>query len=268
MQDSTFEVVEFLVCPQCREPVPDAYVKRLQERGLKTFACPCGALVRLPEPGEKKLLFASKVEAMDRFADHQRDFDAFVTSARAETHTESFLDWAGGDQVMLAIVFTDIVGSTALCQEIGDEAMKDVRHAHFRQCRRLLTEYGGYEIKTIGDSFLVAFKCVDAALDFVLALQGNSGHPRVHLRAGIHVGTIQVEGDDVFGGTVNFAARVVGAIKETEIWLSDRAKQDLDQTRAVRHRGLTWERHDAVEMRGFPGTFTLWSLLKPHRSSS
>lgn len=50
---------------------------------------------------------------MDQSADGQRDFDAFVMSAKGETSTKSFQDWAGGEQVTLAIVFTDVVGSTA-----------------------------------------------------------------------------------------------------------------------------------------------------------
>ena len=50
---------------------------------------------------------------MDQSADGQRDFDAFVMSAKGETSTKSFQDWAGGEQVTLAIVFTDVVGSPA-----------------------------------------------------------------------------------------------------------------------------------------------------------
>lgn len=68
------------------------------------------------------------------------------------------------------------------------------------------------EIKTIGDSFIEAFKGAGAALDYARALQGNTGHPQVRIRAGIHIGPMRVEEGDVFGGTVNFAARVVGAI--------------------------------------------------------
>ena len=48
-------------------------------------------------------------------------------SAKGETSTKSFQDWAGGEQVTLAIVFTDVVGSTALGEEIRDEAMNEVR---------------------------------------------------------------------------------------------------------------------------------------------
>src|SRR5207249_2378291 len=75
-----------------------------------------------------------------------------------------------------------------------------------------------------------------------------------------HVGAMQVEGNDVFGGTVNFAARVVGAIKGAEIWLSDRAKEDIVALKASRHSGLKWQQQGDVVMKGFPGKFTLWSL--------
>jgi class 3 adenylate cyclase len=99
-------------------------------------------------------------------------------------------------------------------------------------------------------------------LDYALALQVNTGHPQVQIRAGIHVGPMHVEEGDVFGGTVNFAARVIGAIQGAEIWLSDRAKVDLDQLGAARHKHLKWERHEGVGMKGFPGKATLWSLPK------
>ena len=48
-------------------------------------------------------------------------------------------------------------------------------------------------------------------------LQRNTGHPQIQIRAGIHIGPMQVEEGDVFGGTVNFAARVIGSIKGPEI---------------------------------------------------
>ena len=198
---------------------------------------------------------------MERAVDRQRDFDAFVASASAETRTKSFVEWAGDERVTLAIVFTDVVGSTALGNEIGDERMSDVRNAHFGQGRKLLLRYRGREVKNTGDGIMAAFHSADQALDFALALQANPGHLQIRIRAGIHVGALQVEGGDVFGGTVNFAARVVGRIEGAEIWLSERAKADIDGSRASRHDHLKWERHDEVPMKGFPDTFTLWSLV-------
>jgi WD40 repeat protein/class 3 adenylate cyclase len=257
--DGTVEVVRFFVCPNCGDPVPDSYVKRLREKGKTAFDCPCGGTVSLAEPKER-IHFRSEVAAMDRSADRQRDFDAFVMSAKGETSTRSFQDWAGGERVTLAIVFTDVVGSTALGEAIRDEAMNEVRRAHFAQSRRLIEQFQGREIKTIGDSFMAAFKCAGSALDYARALQGDTGHPHVHIRAGIHIGPMHVEEGDVFGGTVNFAARVVGAIQGAEIWLSDRAKEDIDRLGATKHKHLKWKRHEGVGMKGFPGEFTLWEL--------
>ncbi|MDQ1261992.1 MAG: Guanylate cyclase protein [Euryarchaeota archaeon] len=93
-------------------------------------------------------------------------------------------------------------------------------------------------------------------------LQKNTGHPQIQIRAGIHIGPMHVEEGDVFGGTVNFASRVVGAFKGAEIWLSDRAKEDIDRLGAGQHKRLGWQRHDGVAMKGFPETFTLWAVRK------
>ncbi len=217
---------------------------------------------RLADTDEPFIARWLKDATADLSDERQRDFDAFVTSAKDETSTDNFQDWAGGERVTLAIVFTDVVGSTALGEEIRDEAMNEVRRAHFAQSRNLIGQFQGREIKTIGDSFMAAFKCADAALDYARALQGNTGHAQVKIRAGIHIGPMHVEEGDVFGGTVNFAARVVGAIQGAEIWLSDQAKDDIDRLGAGKHKQLRWERHDGVTMKGFPEAFTLWSLKK------
>jgi class 3 adenylate cyclase len=196
----------------------------------------------------------------------RQDFDALVRSAKDETRTRSFQEWAGAERVMLAIVFTDVVGSTALAEKLKEKKWAEVRRAHFAQCRKLIGHFKGREIKTIGDSFMAAFKAADAALDFALALQGDTGDPQVKIRAGIHIGAMLVEECDVFGGTVNFAARVVAAIKGAEIWLSQPAKSDIDQLGAEQHEHLIWEQHDGMEMKGFAGKFTLWSLASDKTS--
>ena len=162
----------------------------------------------------------------------------------------------------LAIVFTDVVGSTALGEVIRDEAMNEVRQAHFARSRKLIAQFKGREIKTIGDSFMAAFKSAGDALDYAMALQVNTGHPQIQIRAGIHIGPIHVEEGDVFGGTVNFASRVVGSFSGAEIRMSDRAKDDIDRLGCTEHRRLRWQRHDGVAMKGFSGTFTLWSVQK------
>ncbi len=259
--DGTVEFVRSFVCPDCGNLVPDSYVKLIRERGKTEFHCPCGGTVSLAEPKER-VLFRSKVETMDKSADKQRDFDAFVMSANGEMSTRSFQEWVGGDRVALAIVFTDVAGSTASSEEIRNEAMNEIRRAHLAQSRKLMGQFNGREIKTFGDSIMAAFKSANAALDYAMKLQRNTGHHHIQIRAGIHIGPMYVEEGDVFGGTVNFAARMVGSIKGAEIWLSDQAKKGIDVLGTSKYKRLKWQRYDGIAIKGFPSSFTLWSVQK------
>src|SRR5215471_546468 len=177
--------------------------------------------------------------------------------------SETLREWARDDRVTLAIVFTDIVGSTALGRALGDEQMNGVRRAHFGHSRALLAQHAGREIKTIGDSVMAVFRSIGAALDYAHALYLDPGHTTLQargVRAGIHIGSVDVVGEDIFGTEVDVAARVVGGIEGAEIWLSDQAKRDLERAGARRHGNLQWLSHDGVELKGI-GTERLWSLV-------
>jgi len=137
--------------------------------------------------------------------------------------------------------------------------MYEIRQSHFAQGRKLIAQHKGYEIRTIGDSVMAAFRSASAALDFACALCADPGASELRLRAGIHIGPLQIEEGDVFGRTVNFAARVIGAIKGAGIWLSEQAKADIDTLGARRHEGLKWEKREEIALKGFAGAFTLWS---------
>jgi class 3 adenylate cyclase len=192
----------------------------------------------------------------------QNGLDKYLLNIKikGETQTNDFVQWAGSDLMTLAILFTDVVGSTVLSQKLGAELMESVRQAHFKQTRKLLSKYGGWEIKTIGDSFMVAFHNAANSLDFAMELHLNTGHPQIKIRVGIHIGPIQIKDNDAYGNTVNFADRIKSIIKEDEIWISDRAKEDIDLLHANRHQNLKWKRHEGMEMRSFPGKYTLYSL--------
>jgi len=257
----TVQLVRLFVCGICGTPVPDPYVEALRRQGKDVFSCPCGGTVAIADPKEALAQrYPSQIDSMDLAADRQRDFDAFVLSANAETQSARFVEWAGDERVTLAIVFTDVIDSTALGERIRDERMYEVRQSHFAQSRKLIAQHKGCEIRTIGDSVMAAFRSASAALDYARALCADPGPAQLRLRAGIHIGPLQIEKGDVFGRTVNFAARVVGAIKGAEIWLSEQAKADIDVLGARRHEELEWQRHEGVELKGFVGAYTLWSL--------
>lgn len=249
-------------CGECGTPLMELAVTRRRERGFTWIECNvCGERVSLLDPMEGTAAARpSAIPQMDRSADDQRQMDAWLVSAAGEMHTRGFAQWAGSSRAILALVFTDVVGSTALADELGNESMNELRRAHFQQARRLVQAYKGYEIKTIGDSLMVAFRTAAEALDFSLALAADTGDERIQIRAGIHVGPVDIEEEDVFGAMVNYTARVVGMVKEAEIWVSSEVHNHIRQERAARHRDLQWTAHPDCELKGFRGRWTLWSV--------
>lgn len=179
------------------------------------------------------------------------------------TETQNLVEWAGGrERSILAITFTDIVGSTSLTRQLGDQAMRKVLGAHFRQSSRLIATKGGRWIKSLGDGDLAVFGNVEAALAYAVALQTNPGHTVLdsRIRAGIHVGVVDLLLNDIRGNAVNFASRVSSTTKAAEIWLSAQAMGQLVDLNAEEHSNLRWQDHPGVALNGFEGEYTLWSL--------
>jgi hypothetical protein len=84
----TAQLDRLFVCRSCGTPAPDPYVETLRAQGKDVFSCPCGGTVAIVDPRETLARrYPSQVESMDLAADRQRDFDAFVLSANAETHS-------------------------------------------------------------------------------------------------------------------------------------------------------------------------------------
>jgi class 3 adenylate cyclase len=179
------------------------------------------------------------------------------------------IEWAGGARVTLAIVFTDIVDSTALGIEFGDAAMREVRREHFAQSAMLIAKQAGREIKTIGDSVMAVFHSVEAAFDYAHALHLHPGHEALEasgVHAGIHIGPVDVLENNIDGTEVAFAHRVVEAIPGAEIWLSNRAKEDIDRAGTHRKKNWQWQPHD-VPLKGFGEQQRLWSLVSKPTST-
>lgn len=106
------------------------------------------------------------------------------------------------------IVFTDMVGSTALLEKLGDEAAIQILRHHDRLVRILLSRYGGREVKHTGDGFMLAFTSPADALRFSFSLQGELTEQAIAVRIGVNSGTPVAEDGDFFGMAVNVAARL------------------------------------------------------------
>jgi class 3 adenylate cyclase len=131
----------------------------------------------------------------------------------------------------IALLFTDIKGSTALYQRIGDLNAFQLVQQHFDQLREATVRHGGAIVKTIGDAVMAAYpdatSAVAAALDMRAAIERfNRAQPEapVLLKIGIHHGAaIAVtlnDGLDYFGQTVNVASRVQAMADAAEIWVT------------------------------------------------
>jgi len=119
-----------------------------------------------------------------------------------------------GDRRLAAVMFTDIVGYTAMSQENESEALRILRK-HRDLIRPIMAGHGGREVKTTGDGFLVEFASALAATQCALEIEDalrryNLGKSRaLRVRIGIHVGDVIRENEDIYGDTVNIASRIV-----------------------------------------------------------
>jgi class 3 adenylate cyclase len=140
-------------------------------------------------------------------------------------------DWLGAKPdgpAQVTILFTDIIGSTKLSNKVGDKNWNERLLRHFNQGLKLITEHDGYKIKFIGESFMVAFKGPVSALKFAMVFHKDTGDELIKIRVCIHSGTARVRDDDIFGGMVNYAARLLAWKKDEGVIVSHMVKEDLD----------------------------------------
>jgi adenylate cyclase len=125
------------------------------------------------------------------------------------------------------ILFTDVEGSTALTQRLGDAKAREVLREHERIVRKALKSYGGRELKTSGDGFMASFTSATKALESAIAMQrafaahNESAPEPINVRVGLNAGEPIAEDEDLFGTAVNEAARITTTAKGGEILVSN-----------------------------------------------
>jgi class 3 adenylate cyclase len=127
----------------------------------------------------------------------------------------------------VAILFSDIVGSTELSQAVSPAGADEVRRSHFAILRRAVAECGGTEVKNLGDGLMVVFGSASAAAACGVAMQqgvdrqNRRGGQPVGLRLGISVGEVVREDHDYFGDAVVEAARLCARAASGQILATD-----------------------------------------------
>jgi class 3 adenylate cyclase len=165
------------------------------------------------------------------------------------------VDWAGGAgfdtppggeaRVMATILFTDVVDSTALAHDAGDASWKRTVAMHDDVVRSVLAGFGGREVETAGDSFLVVFDSAERGIRCGLAVVRALAAIQLPIRVGIHSGEVVMSGDHVRGLAVHAAARIVAKAGAGEVLVSGTTR-DL----AEGATGLTFESRGRHRLKG------------------
>ena len=144
----------------------------------------------------------------------------------AEQVSSRPLDAVGRDRNgdTVTILFSDIESSTERAAQLGDTAWFELLEIHNRVFRRALAHWGGREIKSMGDGFMLTFPSVRKALGFVVDVQSGieaADGPDIRVRMGLHTGEAVVGDDgDLFGRHVIVAARVANLAAGGEVLAS------------------------------------------------
>ena len=156
-----------------------------------------------------------------------------------------------------AVLFTDLVESTARSARTGDGAWRGILESHDRICREVVDGYAGRMVKNTGDGLLAVFDApslaVGAATDLVTKLSAID----LGVRAGIHAGEMEVRDDgDISGTTVNIAARVEQAAGLGEVYVSSTVR---DMLLGGEHR---FEERGEHALKGVEGTWKLFAVAR------
>ncbi len=158
------------------------------------------------------------------------------------------------------VLFTDVEGSTALTQRLGDARARALLREHERVVREALKSNGGSEVKTMGDGFMTSFSSATKALECAIAMQrafaehNESAEEPIKVRVGLNAGEPIAEDDDLFGTAVNLAARICSHAEAGQI-LAPIVVRELAAGKPFMFADL-----GETELRGFEDPVRLYEL--------
>ncbi len=170
----------------------------------------------------------------------------------------------------LTFLFTDLKGSTALYERVGDLAAFDLVRAHFRALLEIIASEAGAVVKTIGDAVMATFVRPDQAIAAGLRMRSameqlnrERGTNDLLVKIGIHEGACLAvmlnERQDYFGQTVNIAARVQGQATSQAINATEPVVKSPAVVELLRKAGLT-PTEKSVELRGIADKVVIYEI--------
>ena len=163
------------------------------------------------------------------------------------------------DQILASVLFTDIVGSTETAARLGDRGWKQLSTKHNAVMRKELKRFRGKEMDTAGDGFFATFDQPADAIRCAVAVSERLAPLDVHIRAGVHIGQVEVGGPKVQGIAVAIGARVMAKAQGDEVLVSSTVRD------ALAGADITFEDRGTYELKGVPGE---WHLFAVRRSEA
>lgn len=156
--------------------------------------------------------------------------------------------------ILTTLVFTDIVGSTRVAEELGDRRWRELLSRHHRIVREALREHNGRELDTAGDGVFARFDSPTSAIRFAAAVSDALCELGIEIRAGVHIGDVEVFDGKLSGVNVHVAARTMATAGAAEILVTGSVR-DL-----VRGGGFGLVDRGTHELRGTEGTWRLFEV--------
>jgi class 3 adenylate cyclase len=168
--------------------------------------------------------------------------------------------WAGfptgvHSRVLRTLLFTDLVDSTEMASRLGDTRWRALLSTHFEHVRTELERFQGREVTTTGDGVLATFDGPARAVHCAAAIRARANADDLHVRAGVHVGEVELVGDDVRGVVVHEAARIMATADTDEILVSDLTRALATST------GLKFEDRGTHQLKGLDGEWKLAAFV-------
>lgn len=172
------------------------------------------------------------------------EIEAFLTGTRPASTL---------NRVLATVLFTDIVASTEAAARLGDRRWREALETHRAGVRSALARWRGEEIATTGDGFLAIFDGPARGIRCALAVRDDAGRAGFQVRAGLHTGEIERDGDQIAGVAVHIGARVMATADAGEVVVSSTVK-DL-----VAGSGITFEDRGTFVLKGVRDEWRLFT---------
>jgi len=153
------------------------------------------------------------------------------------------------------VLFTDIVGSTATADRVGDREWRNILGSHHAAVRASLGRFGGVEIDTAGDGFLATFSGPARAVRCACDIRDAVADLGLEIRAGLHTGEVEHRPDSVSGLAVHVGARVAALAAAGEVLVTSVVRA------LVLGSGISFADRGSHSLKGVPDTWQLFAVI-------